>query len=96
MPTHVITRKRLRVAIEAHPQHAEALQAWYRLMKTGTFANFAQLKAVFSSVDKVGEFCVFNIAGNPMRIVAAMHFNRSKCFIRHVATHAEYDKLRLQ
>ena len=96
MPTHVITRKRIRVAMRAHPQHAEALKAWYRLMRTGTFANFAQLKAVFSSVDKVGDFCVFNIAGNHIRIVAAMHFNRGKCFIRYVATHAEYDALRLQ
>jgi mRNA interferase HigB len=26
-----------------------------------------------------------------MRVIAAIHFNRAKVFVRHVLTHAEYD-----
>jgi mRNA interferase HigB len=40
----------------------------------------------------VGEFVVFNIGGNKYRLIAAVHFNRRKVYVRHVLTHAEYDK----
>ena len=65
-------------------------------MKSSRFDTFADLKRTFNSVDKVGDFCVFNVAGNHMRVVAAIHFNRGKCFVRHVVSHSEYDKLTLK
>ena len=34
---------------------------------------------------------VFNIAGNHLRIVAAVHFNRTKVYIQAIMTHAEHD-----
>ena len=34
---------------------------------------------------------VFNIGGNKYRLIAAIHYNRHKAFIRAVLTHAEYD-----
>ncbi len=63
----------------------------YRLMKRGRYRNFAELKATFGSVDKVGPVYVFDIGGNKLRLVAAVHFNTGKVFIRHVLTHGEYD-----
>jgi len=35
---------------------------------------------------------VFNIGGNKARLIAAIHYNRGKVYIRAVLTHAEYDK----
>jgi mRNA interferase HigB len=35
---------------------------------------------------------VFNIGGNKYRLIAAIHFNRQKVYIRHVLTHPEYDR----
>ena len=61
-------------------------------MKRGRYASFAELKASFGSVDKVGPVFVFDIGGNKLRIVAAVHFNTGKVFIRHVLTHSEYDR----
>lgn len=46
----------------------------------------------FSHADKVGKFTVFNIAGNKARLIAAIHYNRGKVYIRHILTHGEYDK----
>ena len=40
----------------------------------------------------VGKLTVFNIGGNKVRLVAAIHFNRNKLYIRYVLTHTEYDK----
>jgi mRNA interferase HigB len=33
---------------------------------------------------------VFNIAGNTYRLIAAIHFNRGRVYVRHVLTHQEY------
>jgi mRNA interferase HigB len=47
---------------------------------------------MFGSVDRVGGFCVFDIGGNKYRLVAAVHFDRQMLYVRHVFTHAEYDR----
>lgn len=47
---------------------------------------------MFPHADKVGKFTVFNVGGNKVRIIAAIHYNRGKVYIRQVLTHSEYDK----
>jgi mRNA interferase HigB len=88
---HVITRKRLNEFAELHPEAKSSLAHWYGLMRRRRFANFVQLREVFPHADQVGNFTVFNIGGNKARLIAALHYNRNKTFIRHVLTHAEYD-----
>lgn len=89
---HVITRKRLRDFAVRHRDAAEPLGVWHALMSKADFGSFTELKRVFGSVDKVGKFTVFDIGGNKYRLVAAIHYNRRKVYIRHVLTHAEYDR----
>ena len=89
---HIITHARIVVAQRRLPECSRALDFWYRLMKRGTYRNFAELKSAFGSVDKVGNVFVFDVGGNKARIVAAIHFNRAKVFVRYVLTHAEYDR----
>jgi mRNA interferase HigB len=89
---HVITHTRIVGAQERFQDCAGALDLWYRLMKRGRYRNFAELKATFGSVDKVGPVMVFDIGGNKLRLVAAVHFNTGKVFVRHVLTHREYDQ----
>jgi len=55
-------------------------------------SNFAELKKIFPSADKVGNLIVFNIAGNKVRLIAAIHYNTQCLYIRHVLTHKDYDK----
>ena len=89
---HVITRKRLRDFASRHKEAAEPLGVWYAIMARTEFGSFAELKRVFRSVDKVGKFTVFDIGGNKFRLIAAIHYNRKKVYIRHVLTHVEYDR----
>jgi len=89
---HVITHTRIIVAQQRVPACARALDDWYRLMKLQSYGSFAELKSTFGSVDKVGNVFVFDIGGNKMRVIAAIHFNRAKVFVRHVLTHAEYER----
>lgn len=77
---------------EKHPDTKPALQHWYRLVKSGQFRSFVELRATFPSADQVGNLTVFNIGGGKARLIAAIHYNRQKVYIRAVLMHDEYDK----
>lgn len=89
---HIITQQRIWEAKRKYPEVTNALDGWYRVMKQNKFNNFSELKRSFNSVDKVGSVYVFDIGGNKLRLIANIHFNRQKIYIRHVLTHKEYDK----
>ena len=62
-----------------------------KVMKQNSFDTFDELKATFANADKVGKLTVFNIGGNKVRLIAAIHYNTHKVYIRDVLTHQEYD-----
>ena len=76
---------------ERFPETTNALANWYRQMKSGDFSSVEDMRKIFPSADKVGKLTVFNVGGNKVRIVAAMHYNRRKVYIRAVLTHKEYN-----
>ena len=88
----LISNNTLREFAQAHPDAAQPLQDFRRLIEAGRFATFAQLKATFASVDKVGERYVFNIGGNKYRLIAAIAFKPELLWVKAVLTHAHYDK----
>jgi mRNA interferase HigB len=88
---HIITRKRLNDFALLHPTAKSGLRLWYLRMKGASFQSFADLRTVFPDADLVGKLTVFNIGGNKVRLIAAVHYNRQKVYIRAVLTHAEYD-----
>ena len=89
---HVITRKRLLEFTQKHPDCANAINAWYIIMKNSSLNSFSELRQLFPSADKVGNLTVFNIGGSKVRLIAALHYNTNKIYIRDVLTHSEYDK----
>jgi mRNA interferase HigB len=89
---HVLSKARLREFWVVHAQARPPLEGWYDRSLDADWSCFADLRNDFPSADMVGEFVVFNIGGNKYRLIAAVHFNRRKVYVRHVLTHAEYDK----
>lgn len=89
---HIITRKRLNEFAFEHSDSKSALERWYKLMKQGHFHSFVELRADFPHADQVGKLTVFNIGGNQARLIAAIHYNRQKVYIRAVLTHEAYDQ----
>lgn len=89
---HVITRKRLNEFAKIHPDTKNSLAQWYQLVKENEFTSFVELREMFPSADQVGKLTVFNIGGNKIRLIAAIHYNRQKLYIRAVLTHSEYDQ----
>ena len=90
----VVSNKALVDFSAHHAGAAQPLQLWRKIIETSTFATFADLKNAFNTIDKVGDLFVFNIGGNKFRLIAVIHFNRQMLFIRHVLTHAQYDRWR--
>ncbi len=89
---HVITQQRIWAAKKKFPESANALDAWYRIISKNTFLHFADLKACFNSVDKTDKFFIFDIGGNKLRLIACIHFNRQKVYIRDILSHTEYER----
>jgi mRNA interferase HigB len=91
---HVITRSRLMQFGERHPEARSSLLVWYKIVLGTAFEDFVELRQIFPSADQVGNFTIFNIGGNKFRLITLIDYNYQKIFIRHVLTHAEYDKNR--
>lgn len=88
----IISRKALNDFAASHTYAEAALAEWYRKMKLGSFRSLAEVRAVFPSADPVGKLTVFNVGGNAVRVITAIHYNRGRVYVRAVLTHAEYDK----
>jgi mRNA interferase HigB len=89
---HIITRKCLLEFAAKHPDCGTALESWYGIVKQTRFVSFAELRQTFPGADQVGNLTGFNIGGNIVRLVAAIHYNISRIYIRHVLTHQDYDR----
>ena len=88
----IISNSALRVFAAEHPQAEAPLQGWQRVIEKNRFANWAELKAAFNAVDKVGELVVFDIGGNKYRLIAYIRFEKQIVYIKAVLTHRDYDK----
>ncbi len=92
----VISRKALTGFWRGHGDAEMPLRGWFKAISKGAFKNLAELKRTFGGVDYVPvgnrDFYVFNIGGNKYRLVAAIHFNKQRLFVRHVLTHRDYDQ----
>ncbi len=89
---HVISRKKLRLFWSIHPESKSSLNHWFRVAKKADWTMFADLQVTFLSADQVGKYTVFNIGGNKFRLMAEINYKRGKIFVRHVMTHADYNR----
>jgi mRNA interferase HigB len=51
-----------------------------------------EVRKTFASADAVGKWTVFNIKGNEFRLIAEINYRSRRLYVRHVLTHAEYDR----
>jgi mRNA interferase HigB len=89
---HIISKNPIIEFSDRHPESKNSLDNWYRIMRRTNFETFVSLRLTFPSADIVGNLTIFNIGGNKVRLIAAIHYNRCKVYIRNILTHVEYDK----
>lgn len=89
----IITESRLTTFWAEHPPAERPLKAWREIIRRSEFASPHEVKARFSTADFLGdEVTVFDIGGNKYRVVVTMRYKHQVVFIRHVLTHADYDR----
>jgi mRNA interferase HigB len=89
---HVISRKRLKEAASRRADLEGPLDAWFRITKKATWTNLADVRKTFARADAVGKLTIFDIKGNQYRLIAEINYRFGRVYIRHVLTHAEYDR----
>lgn len=89
MAMHIISRKKLRAFWRRHREAEAALRAWHTTARNATWESLLDVRAMISSADQVGRFKVFDIA-RQYRLIAVIHWNRRKIYVRHILTHDEY------
>jgi mRNA interferase HigB len=88
----VISKKPLREFWELHPRSRPMLEDWFHKASRTEASSFPMLRQTFGSADYVDGFTVFDVGGNRYRIVAVIHYDKQRLYVRKVMTHAEYDR----
>ncbi len=89
---HIISRKKLKEAANRHGDIEGPLDVWFRIAKRASWQNLAEVRKTFASADVVNRWTIFNIKGNRYRLIAEINYKFQRVYIRHVLTHAEYDR----
>jgi mRNA interferase HigB len=89
---HIIDNPALIAFWTIHPGAKKPLQVWYQTMERENPSDFNKLRQTFASADYVDGLTMFNIGGSKYRLIASIHYDHRKVYIRHVLTHTEYDR----
>ncbi|WP_410014328.1 type II toxin-antitoxin system HigB family toxin [Sodalis sp. C49] len=93
---HVISRLPFNEARAEFPNSATALVDLLMTLEKGSFSSPESMKKAISSLDNFKyreKWWVIDVSGNTLRIIAFIDFQLQKVFIKHIASHADYDKL---
>lgn len=93
---HVISRKPFNDAAKLYPNDSEALVHIYTTLRNGDFSTPDELRKVFPSLDNFkyrDKWWVIDIGGNNLRLIAFIEFRDNRMYVKHIVSHAEYDKL---
>ena len=92
----VISRRVLTEFSRQHRLAGKPLTAWYAMVKAKSYLDSHQVKADFGTADfRKNGIVIFNIGGNKYRLVAHFRYDIGIVYIKHLLTHAEYDRLKL-
>jgi mRNA interferase HigB len=86
----------LAAASNRHSGSEAGLDAWFQIARKAEWRNLTDARKPYPQADgvPVGKktYTVFNICGNKFRLIVKIEYKHQKVFIKHVLTHAEYNK----
>ena len=89
---HVISKKPLERFWNVHPRARKPLETWLQRARKATWDSFDAVRVDYPYADRYERFVIFDIGGNKYLLIATIHYNRRKVYVRHVLTHAEYTR----
>jgi len=92
---HVLSRKPFNDAKRKYPNDANAIEDMFKVLRGGTYHNPEELRKVFATLDNFkykDKWWVIDIGGNNLRLIAFIEFKDNRMYVKHICSHAEYDK----
>lgn len=89
---NTISYRQIREFVKLHPNSESSLSAWYKIARKAKWQNLVEVRQDYPHADLVGRRVVFNIAGNNVRLIAEIRYKSQSILIKHILTHAEYDR----
>ncbi|MBY6292145.1 type II toxin-antitoxin system HigB family toxin [Enterobacter bugandensis] len=83
-------------ATRQFPKQALALDALYRVLKKEHSPSPNDMRKRFPSLDRMKsreKWWVIDVGGGHFLVIFYADFEQGKAFLKHISTHAEYDKL---
>ena len=93
---HVISKKPFVVAAIKYPNQRQAIMDVYRILDKAVISTPQDLKAIFPSLDNFkykDKWWIIDIGGNHLRMMVFIQFAQNRIYVKHIVTHADYDKL---
>ena len=93
---HVISKKAFIEACKEYPNQKQAILDLYNVLDKGEFKSPDLLRKVYKSLDNFkykDKWWVIDIGGNKLRMIAFIQFMQNRIHVKHIVSHAEYDKL---
>jgi mRNA interferase HigB len=88
----IIAKSRLLELAQAHRDCVGQVTDWYEIARKEVWHNLVEVRASFRHADSVGAYTAFNTKGNDYRLIVEMHYDKGIIYIKHLLTHAEYDR----
>jgi mRNA interferase HigB len=89
---HVLSKRAWRRAVVANAPLEAAIAQWHQIASSASWRNLAEVRKVYPSADSVGSYTAFNIKGNAYRLIVKIEYRLQIIFVKHLLTHAEYDR----
>ena len=90
MSYNVVSKQRLREFSDKHPRALNPLNTWHHVVTHASWSCFADVKRTYRSADLVGDVVVFDV--HLYRVIVSIAYQARHVYIKHVFTHAEYDR----
>lgn len=93
---HVISKEPFEDTARRHPNDAASIKNVYRILREKDFTSPSELRTIFPSLDNFkyrNKWWVIDVGGNNPRIITYINFINKRLYVKHIVTHAEYDKL---
>jgi mRNA interferase HigB len=88
----IISKTAIHHFSKIRPDALAPLLHWYAVARRAIWHSIAEVNFDFPHADVVGIFTDFNIAGKKYRLIAIVKYRWQIVYIRHILTHAEYNK----
>ena len=93
---HGISKRPFYEAVRKYPRNMKSLEDVYKVLRRGDFYTPEQMRCIFPSLDNFkykDKWWVLDVAGNHLRAIAYIQFSQNRMYVKHILTHANYEKL---